>query len=50
MRGAETRGVEGFAKGIGKGLLGLLVKPVIGLSDAATDVMIGVKGSVEGAG
>jgi hypothetical protein len=25
-----------------------LVKPVIGLSDAATDVMIGVKGSVEG--
>lgn len=50
MRGAEKRGVEGFAKGIGKGLLGLLVKPVIGLSDAATDVMIGVKGSVEGAG
>lgn len=49
MRGAEKRGVEGFAKGIGKGLLGLLVKPVIGLSDAATDVMIGVKGSIEGA-
>ena len=48
MRGAEKRGVEGFAKGIGKGLLGLLVKPVIGLSDAATDVMIGVKGSIEG--
>uniref|UniRef100_A0A7S2U5Y0 Vacuolar protein sorting-associated protein 13 DH-like domain-containing protein n=1 Tax=Attheya septentrionalis TaxID=420275 RepID=A0A7S2U5Y0_9STRA len=48
IRGAEKRGVEGFAKGVGKGLLGLLVKPVIGLSDAATDVMIGVKGSVEG--
>uniref|UniRef100_A0A7S0CCM6 Vacuolar protein sorting-associated protein 13 DH-like domain-containing protein n=1 Tax=Proboscia inermis TaxID=420281 RepID=A0A7S0CCM6_9STRA len=47
MRGAEKRGVEGFAKGVGKGLLGLLVKPVIGLTDAATDVMIGVKGSVE---
>ena len=46
--GAERRGMEGFAKGVGKGLLGLLVKPVIGLSDAATDVMIGVKGSVEG--
>jgi len=48
MRGAEKRGMEGFAKGVGKGLLGLLVKPMIGLSDAATDVMIGVKGSVEG--
>lgn len=47
IRGAEKDGVEGFAKGIGKGLLGLLVKPVIGLSDAATDVMIGVKGTVE---
>jgi vacuolar protein sorting-associated protein 13A/C len=47
MRGAEKRGIEGFAKGVGKGLLGLIVKPVIGLSDAATDVMIGVKGSIE---
>lgn len=48
IRGAEKRGVEGFAKGVGKGLIGLVIKPVIGLSDAATDVMIGVKGSVEG--
>lgn len=48
MRGAERSGVEGFAKGVGKGLLGLLVKPMIGISDAATDFMIGVKGSVEG--
>lgn len=47
MRGAEKRGIEGFAKGIGKGLLGLLVKPIIGISDAATDVMIGVKSTVE---
>lgn len=47
MRGAEKRGVEGFAKGVGKGLLGLIVKPVIGLSDAATDVMVGVKGSLD---
>ena len=49
IRGAEKRGFEGFAKGIGKGLLGLLVKPMIGISDGITDVMIGVKGSVEGA-
>jgi hypothetical protein len=47
MRGAEKRGIEGFAKGVGKGLLGLLVKPIIGISDAATDVMIGVKSTVE---
>lgn len=50
MRGAEKRGMEGFAKGVGKGLLGLVVKPVIGLSDAATDVMIGVKSALDGAG
>jgi hypothetical protein len=48
LRGAETRGFEGFAKGLGKGLLGLLVKPIIGLSDGITDVMIGVKDSMEG--
>lgn len=49
IRGAEKRGLEGFAKGIGKGLLGLLVKPIIGISDGFTDVMIGVKGTVDGA-
>jgi hypothetical protein len=47
IRGAEKRGIEGFAKGVGKGLLGLLVKPIIGISDAATDVMIGVKSTVD---
>jgi hypothetical protein len=47
MRGAEKKGIEGLFKGIGKGLLGLLVKPIIGISDAATDVMIGVKSTVE---
>lgn len=50
MRGAEKKGIEGFAKGLGKGLLGLLVKPIIGISDAATDVMIGVRNSVENSG
>lgn len=48
LRGAEKKGFEGFAKGIGKGLLGLLVKPIIGISDGITDVMISVKSSVEG--
>jgi hypothetical protein len=50
MIGAEKPCVEGFSKGVGKGLLGLVVKPVIGISDAATDVMVGVKGSLEGVG
>ncbi len=50
MNGAKKRGVEGFAKGVGKGLLGLVVKPVIGISDAATDLMVGVKGTLEGVG
>jgi Vacuolar-sorting-associated 13 protein C-terminal/Autophagy-related protein C terminal domain len=49
LRGAEKRGLEGFAKGVGKGLLGLLVKPIIGISDGFTDVMIGVKGTLDGA-
>jgi hypothetical protein len=49
IRGAEKKGLEGFAKGIGKGLLGLLVKPIIGISDGIADVMLGVKGSLEGA-
>lgn len=47
IRGAEKRGFEGFAKGLGKGLLGLLMKPIIGITDAAADVMIGVKSTVE---
>ena len=48
IRGAERSGFQGFAKGIGKGLLGLLVKPVIGTTDFLTDTLIGVKGAVEG--
>jgi len=48
IRGAEKRGFEGFAKGVGKGLLGLLVKPIIGISDGISDVFIGVKGTVDG--
>lgn len=47
IRGAERNGFEGFAKGVGKGLLGLLVKPVIGTTDFLTDSLIGIKGAVE---
>ena len=48
IKGAERSGIEGFAKGVGKGLLGLIVKPGIGVTDLITDTLIGVKGSVEG--
>lgn len=43
--GAEEGGVWGGFKGAGKGVVGLFVKPVVGLSDAATDVFEGIKGS-----
>ena len=32
-------------KGVGRGVLGLVVKPVVGLADAATDVLQGVQGT-----
>ena len=48
IRGAERSGFEGFAKGLGKGLLGLIMKPVIGTTDLLTDTLIGVKGQIEG--
>jgi hypothetical protein len=30
---------------MGKGVIGLVVKPVVGLTDAATDVLRGVQGT-----
>lgn len=30
-------------QGVGKGMLGLVIKPVVGLTDAATDVLRGVQ-------
>ena len=41
MKGAESGGLTGFAKGVGTGMLGLVVKPVVGVTDAATDVLQG---------
>lgn len=48
IRGAERGGFEGFAKGVGKGLLGLIIKPGIGVTDLLTDTLTGVKGSIDG--
>ena len=36
LQGAEKEGFEGFTKGVGKGLLGLATKPVIGAFDLAS--------------
>lgn len=44
IKGAERGGLSGFAKGFGTGMLGLVVKPVVGVTDAATDVLQGVSG------
>ncbi len=41
IRGAERGGFTGFAKGVGTGMLGLVVKPVVGVTDAATDLLQG---------
>lgn len=38
-RGAKKEGIKGFAKGAGVGVIGVLVKPIVGLSDAFAHVM-----------
>ncbi len=46
-KGAEKDGLAGFARGVGTGVIGLVVKPVVGIGDAATNVLQGVKGTTE---
>lgn len=41
--GAESGGVEGFFKGVSKGFVGLVVKPVVGVIDLASKTAEGVK-------
>lgn len=41
LKGAEKDGLAGFAKGFGTGMLGLVMKPAVGVADAATDVLQG---------
>lgn len=38
-RGAKKNGAVGFAKGVAVGLIGVVVKPVVGISDAFAHVM-----------
>jgi len=43
IQGAEKEGVAGFVKGLGKGVLGAVTKPVIGAFDLASNVAEGVR-------
>jgi vacuolar protein sorting-associated protein 13A/C len=43
IQGAETEGAIGFFKGIGKGLVGALTKPAVGVFDLASNVSEGIR-------
>ena len=42
-RGLKSDGLGGLAKGIGRGAVGLVLKPIVGVVDAASDVTAGIK-------
>ncbi|POS86544.1 hypothetical protein EPUL_002626 [Erysiphe pulchra] len=43
LEGAEQEGLAGFFKGVGKGALGLVTKPAIGIFDLASNVSEGIR-------
>ncbi|KAJ1967345.1 Vacuolar protein sorting-associated protein 13, partial [Dispira parvispora] len=43
LQGAEKDGVGGFFKGVGKGLVGVVTKPMVGVFDLASHVTEGIK-------
>lgn len=43
MEGAERNGISGFFSGLGKGIVGVIAKPVIGVFDLASNVTEGIK-------
>ena len=43
LEGAERDGVGGFFKGIGKGLVGVVTKPLVGVFDLASNVTEGIR-------
>ncbi len=46
IKGAQRAGVEGFIKGMGKGLAGVIAKPTAGLIDMTSQTLRGVGNSV----
>ena len=47
IHGAQEDGIKGFFKGIGKGLMGLIAKPLGGTIDAITLVLEGIERAAE---
>ncbi|EKD14034.1 uncharacterized protein L3040_007960 [Drepanopeziza brunnea f. sp. 'multigermtubi'] len=43
LEGAEQEGITGFFKGVGKGALGFVTKPAIGVFDLASNVSEGIR-------
>ncbi|TQS37082.1 hypothetical protein Golomagni_02454 [Golovinomyces magnicellulatus] len=43
LEGAEEEGLTGFFKGVGKGAIGLITKPAIGIFDLASNVSEGIR-------
>ncbi|KAF5375265.1 hypothetical protein D9758_000284 [Tetrapyrgos nigripes] len=43
LEGAESEGAVGFFKGMGKGLVGAVTKPVVGVFDLASNVSEGIR-------
>ncbi|ORZ00047.1 hypothetical protein BCR41DRAFT_313859 [Lobosporangium transversale] len=43
LTGAQNGGVEGFFKGVGKGLVGAVTKPLVGVFDFTTNVTSGIR-------
>lgn len=43
ISGAQQEGVEGFFKGVGKGLMGLMTKPAGGVLDCIAMALDGIK-------
>ncbi|KAK7790642.1 hypothetical protein R5R35_006536 [Gryllus longicercus] len=45
--GLPQEGIEGFFKGVGKGLLGLISKPTVGVTDSSTMAIEGIRRAAE---
>ncbi|RCH94872.1 hypothetical protein CU097_000818, partial [Rhizopus azygosporus] len=43
IEGAEENGVLGFAEGVGRGLVGAVTKPIVGIFDMASNITAGIR-------
>ncbi|CAE7602937.1 Vps13c [Symbiodinium natans] len=42
VEGAKEEGVRGFAKGVGTGIAGTVIKPIVGVGQATSDIITGI--------